>query len=263
MNDPDGVHGGQTLARSLLLLKAIARSDGKETFRSLISDLGFPESTARRIVLTLERQGLVTRSARGVYAAGAALVDLAANVDLQAILRRNGRPVLRSLAAEFLGTAHLAVLEADMATYLVREGPGLGLFTREGSQLEAYCSGVGKVLISSLPAAARETYLSNGDFVALTPHTITDPDKLRVELAKVRAEEFAIDDEEVAEGLYCIAVPVRGPAETTYAAISLSGPKDQFGAKSFGSVIAALQKAASAIERASGLTRDAHAVPPR
>ncbi|MDP9056119.1 MAG: IclR family transcriptional regulator [Pseudomonadota bacterium] len=244
----------------MLLLEAIVRGEGKETFRSLVRDLGFSESTARRIVLTLERQGLVTRSARGVYAAGAALVDLAAKVDLQAILRRSGRPVLRSLAAEFLATAHLAVLEADMATYLVREGSGLGLFTREGSQLEAYCSGVGKVLISSLPAQARETYLSNGVFVALTPHTITDPDKLRATLAKVGEQGFAIDDEEVAEGLYCIAVPVRGRADTTYAAISLSGPKDQLGAQPFGPVIAALQKAASAIERASGLTRAATAV---
>jgi IclR family acetate operon transcriptional repressor len=243
-----------------MLLEGIVRGDGKKTFRSLVGELGFPESTARRIVLTLERRGLVTRSARGVYAAGAALVDLAVNVDLQAILRRSGRPVLRSLAAEFLATAHLAVLEADMATYLVREGSGLGLFTREGSQLEAYCSGVGKVLISSLPAQKRETYLSNGVFVALTPHTVTDPDELRARLKNVAEHGFAIDDEEVAEGLYCIAVPIRGRAQTAYAAISLSGPKDQLGGRPFGPVIAALQKAASEIERASGLTGNVTAV---
>ena len=70
--------------------------------------------------------------------------------------------------------------------------------------------------------AERETYLASGPFVALTERTIVDPARLREELDAVRLQGFAIDDEEVAPGLRCMAVPLRRSDGRVLAAISVS-----------------------------------------
>jgi DNA-binding IclR family transcriptional regulator len=110
-----------------------------------------------------------------------------------------------------------------MVTYRLKTGRGAkNLFTRTGLQLEAYCSGIGKVLLAHLPAAERRAYLAAGPFVALTPNTITDPAVLASTLDEVRAQGFASDDGEIVEDLVCLAVPIRAPDGRVPAAISVS-----------------------------------------
>jgi IclR family acetate operon transcriptional repressor len=112
-----------------------------------------------------------------------------------------------------------------MVTYLIKEAPARAqMFTREAMQLEAYCSAIGKVLLARLPEADREAYLRQDGFVALTSCTIVAPDALRLHLAEVAAQGFALDAEEIATGLYCIAVPVAGLDGLPAMAISVAGP---------------------------------------
>ena len=133
------------------------------------------------------------------------------------------RPVIRRLAMESQAAAHLGVLDGDMVTYLIKEiPPGRDLFTREGMQLEAYCSAVGKMLLAHLPDSALDSYFSGGPLVPLTPRTMTDEARLREHLASVRGNGHAIDDQEIAEDLVCVAVPVRSAGGAVIAAISCS-----------------------------------------
>ena len=67
-------------------------------------------------------------------------------------------------------TVHLGVFEGDMVTYLVKAAGVTDVLTQEGMQLEAYCSGIGKVLLAFLPLDEREQYLAGGPFVRLTAH---------------------------------------------------------------------------------------------
>ena len=113
-----------------------------------------------------------------------------------------------------------------MVTYLVKVDAGLSQaaasFTRENAQLEAYCSGIGKVLLAWLPLAERMRYLSGGPFVAMTSRTITDPAALQNCLKTVRTKKFARDDGEIADDLYCLAVPLWTENQPMTAAISIS-----------------------------------------
>lgn len=89
-------------------------------------------------------------------------------------------------------------------------------------QLEAYCSGNGKILLANLPERDREAYLASGPFPALTKSTITDPALLRRELKTIASQGYALDAEEIVEGLACVAVPIRKSDGSTPAAISIS-----------------------------------------
>lgn len=213
----------RSIEKSLFLLSEIVASDGKRSALTLADQEGLPRATAHRILAALTRRGFLTRVGHGRYLAGPTLVRLARHADFSRTLELAGRPILTTLARETGLTAHLGIFEGDMVTYLAKaRGRRSELFTKEGMQLEAYCSGIGKMLLAWLPKSAREDYLANGPFVPLTPHTIIDPDALRRELAKTRRRRFAFDDREIDADLRCLAVPVFDDDGAAIAALSIS-----------------------------------------
>jgi DNA-binding IclR family transcriptional regulator len=226
---PGSLHPDQSVAsleKALALFSRIARDRGATPLKELAAELELPRSTLYRLVATLQDFGFITRLSRGVYDIGLPLVETLNAVAPGQHLARLSRPVLQGLADLCGATAHLGVLENDMVTYLVKvTGKGVaadGVFTRENAQLEAYCSGIGKVLLAALPETACAQYLAAGPFVALTDQTITDREALRHCVAQVRQQDFAQDDGEVADDLFCLAVPVRRRDGSVHAAISIS-----------------------------------------
>jgi IclR family transcriptional regulator, acetate operon repressor len=234
--------------RTLDFLEVILADGGARNTRALAEAAGLPYATAHRQVHTLVTRGYLTPIAKGRHVAGARLIKLGAAIDPLATLVRAARPMLLQLARTLKGTAHLGVLENDMVTYLVKAGPsGNQLFTQEGKQLEAYCSGIGKVLLSYLSEAERERYLADSPFTALTNRTITDPALLRIELAMTRARGFAIDDEEIAPAMQCVAVPLLPANGAALAAISLTKVGRPASAEELGRLAVILRASANAL----------------
>jgi IclR family acetate operon transcriptional repressor len=185
---------------------------------------------------------------RGRHLPGAALVQLSGLLSLRPALAALGRPVIKELARASGCTAHLGILEHDMVTYLVKAGrASADVFTEEGKQLEAYCSGIGKVLLACLPESLLADYLAGGPFIALTDKTITDPGALAREIAEVRMKRFARDNEEIAPGLHCLAVGVFDRQGHAIAALSISRPMPH---PDEARALDALGSAARALERA-------------
>jgi IclR family acetate operon transcriptional repressor len=221
--------GTGALDKGLELLTAVIRDGGRTPAAALAADLGLAGSTARRLLAAIERHGLVARVEKGRYAAGGKLLDLARPIDFMSILVRIARPRLRQLAAANRATAHLGIFDEGMVTYLVKESPRADrLFTRELGQLEAYCTGVGKMLLAHLDAAQLADFLA-GSFVRLTPRTITDPDALRAEIETIRARGHAVDDREMADDIFCVAVPILDRNGRAVAALSLSSTPERIG----------------------------------
>lgn len=217
--------GSQSAARALALMEAITLDAGRTSAAELVASIGLAPATGRRLLALLVERGMVTRISRGRYAGGERLRQLAARVSPHARLIEAARPVLRRLAQADRATAYLGVFEGEMVTYLVKEGAQTG-FTREQNQLEAYCTGIGKILLSHLTEARLDAYLA-APLVSLTERTITDPGMLRIELALTLERGYAIDDREMADDLGCVAVPLTQARGSDYA-ISLSGSPSRF-----------------------------------
>lgn len=211
----------RSLDKALTLLSALG--GGARSLPELARVTGYPLATVHRLVATLEQTGFVVRAGRGVLLAGPALLGLARRFDGHAHVASLARPVVAALARRAGALAQLGVLEGDMVTYLVKEGRARdALFSREGMQLEAYCSALGKVLLAAQPQAERARYLAGGPFVALTDRTIVDPALLAAEFERAAARGFATDEGEIDSSLACLAVPVRGAGGRVVAALSLS-----------------------------------------
>ncbi|MGE4409008.1 MAG: IclR family transcriptional regulator [Sphingobium sp.] len=241
MGDKDS--GTGTLGKALTLLAAIVRDSGKRPLTAIAEEIGLPRATAHRTAQALQHMGYLIRSRRGYYHAGPALAALTPGVGPAAVATGIARPVLAQLAAQEDCLAHLGIFEQDMVTYLLKEGVGKeALFTRQNMQMEAYCSGLGKVLLAGLDEEALETYLANGPFIALTPNTLVEPAALREEIARVRRQGFAIDNCEVDENLFCIAAPLFDPSGRVFAAVSLSFPRSAIDRDGWRKHLSALQE---------------------
>lgn len=211
------------LGRSLAVLEAVLRSKGAQSIRAIAADLGLPRATAHRQVVSLVGERYLTRLSGGWYGAGPRLLALAQLIDANEPLVAAAKPILHRLSGKLKCVVQLGTLDNEMVTYRYKTGPGAdAFFTRVGLQLEAYCTGIGKVLLAHLPDAERSAYLATGPFPALTHKTITDQEHLRSQLGQVRERGWAHDDEEIAEGLVCFAVPVRTRGGSIPGAISAS-----------------------------------------
>ncbi len=248
MRDNDYLDGSTSTGRALALLSAIVADGGQSALSEIAARTGIPRASAHRAVQAMERAGYLIRSRRGYYHAGPELAALGPMLDPARIAAGVARPVLAQLAHRYGCLAHCGIFEQDMVTYLLKEGARKdALFTREAMQLEAYCSGLGKVLLAALDDEALESYLANGPFVSLTERTIVEPDALRREIAGVRERGHAIDNCEASDELYCLAVPLLDAEGRTLAAISLSFREREMNPRRRASCLAAIKKAASTI----------------
>ena len=90
--------------------------------------------------------------------------------------------------------------------------------------MPANCSALGKVILALGPQQNIDEILRKVGRKARTQHTITRRTHLLAELARIRTRGYAIDDEELEEGLKCIAAPVQDYSGKVVAAISIAGP---------------------------------------
>ena len=200
----------RSLEKALDLLGRIVESGEIHSIADFAKQIKMPHSTAYRIAATLERSGLVTRLRRGYYLPGPSLIRLARHDSIPRVLKAIGRPIVKKLATATGCIAHVGIFENGMVTYLLKAGRAAQtVFTREGTQLEAYCTGIGKVLLAALPVSVREDYLKSGPFIQLTANTLTDPRELRDALIVVGDRGYAEDNAEMDSDLRCLAVPVR------------------------------------------------------
>lgn len=212
-----------SLQRTLAMLEAVIADSGSRSVSAIARDIGIPIATAHRQVATLVAEGYLARSGGGRHIAGAKLLGLLHRLDEKQVVTNAAAPPLHELAGRVRAVVQLGTFENEMVTYRIKTGQGAAsLFTKVDQQLEAYCSGIGKVLLAHLPEDQLRAYLATGPFVPLTRRTITNPEALARELEKVRTEGIAVDDGEITEGMYCIAAPIRMDDGRVIAAISIT-----------------------------------------
>ena len=240
----------QSVLKAFRRLKGFHGPDEWLTSCELSRRANLPEASGYRLIQTLEQIGAVVRGPRGRYRPGMLLVSLSHNVAIGDLLREASHKIITELAHRLDLTIHIGLLEGGMVTYIAKvcTPTSLSPHTRLGSQLEAYCSGLGKVLLAALPQDQLDGFIMDGDLVALTAHTITDRTVLRAELQKVRARGYAVDDREIRADMRCLAVPIHDADGRVVAAMSATEHAERMDEARQAEVRVALQDAAHALE---------------
>jgi DNA-binding IclR family transcriptional regulator len=238
----------QSVIKAFAMLKSFNHAEEWVTSSELSRRARLPEASGYRLVQTLEDLGAITRGARGRYRPGMLLASLGQKVIIGDLLREASHEIIDALSRRLDLTLHVGLFESGMVTYVAKASTptSFALHTRPGAQLEAYCSGLGKVLLAALPVDRLEDYLMEGELVALTPHTVTDARRLRVQLDDVRNRGYAIDDREISPEMRCIAVPIIN-GTGCIAALSASSSIERMDTDALGMLREALASAAAAI----------------
>jgi len=216
----------QSVRRAAALLKVFDNGPTELGVGELSRKTRLHKSTASRLLATLEREGLLERvPGTEKYRLGFMLVRLAGQVTHFGDVRAAARPTLVDLAEHSRETVILAVLDGDEVINVEQiSGPH---FMRDsnwvGRRTPLHCVANGKALLAFQPPELIERILAR-PLVRLTDRTIVDSQRLRAELADVRARGYAQAIGEVEEGLHGVAAPVRDASGVAVAAVSISGP---------------------------------------
>ena len=215
-------NGTQAVDRAARLLAEVVHSADPMTFTELSATTGLAKSTTSRLLLALERNGLVRRDDHGRFLPGEMFVSFAWRGGAQAGLVAVAQPFLERLGKATGETINLGVSSNGMVEQIAQVDSTymIGGTNWVGMSVPLHCSALGKVLLAYGTAQLDKL----DKLERRTAKTIVTEAALRAELAGVRARGYAITDEELEPGLIALAAPVYGFDGAVVAALSVSAP---------------------------------------
>jgi IclR family pca regulon transcriptional regulator len=214
----------QSFGRGLAVIRAFSSGGTEMTLSEVAGISGVTRAAARRFLLTLTELGYVHTDGKhfslrptileigNAYLSGMGLGDVA-------------RPHLQKLVELVEDSSALCVLSGDDIAYVALSrvhARRMALNVSIGTQVPAYPTSMGRILLAAQPEQWRTDYLARCDLRQLTPYTVSDPAKLGAILDRVPRDGFAIVDQELDVGLRSIAVPVHKPDGSVHGALNIS-----------------------------------------
>jgi IclR family transcriptional regulator, pca regulon regulatory protein len=190
-------HFVQSLARGLSVIRAFDEHNVELTLSDVARATGLTRAAARRFLLTLADLGYVRTDGRW-FSLSARVLELGYAYLSSLSLPEVAEPHLERLVAEVHESSSVSVLDGEDIVYVAR------------------------VPTARIMTVSIDAYLDRVDLLPLSPRTVTSPDILRSELAKVRRQGWALVDQELEEGLRSVAAPIRDRSGKTVAAMNLS-----------------------------------------
>ncbi len=215
----------ESLRRSLRVLSVFDRENASLSLTELVELTGLNKTTTFRIVTTLEEEGYLERDpGTKQYRPGLKVLQLGFTAISSLEFRQTARPYLRQLSQDVGETVSLSVLDNQDVIYVdrVRSSQIVGVVMGIGSRVPARCASMGKVMLAYLPGDELARRLDQPS-EPCTANSITDRSAFELELARVREQGYALNDEELEVGLRAVAAPLWDSQAEVVAAINISG----------------------------------------
>jgi DNA-binding IclR family transcriptional regulator len=237
-----------TVVTAAAILETIGSRD-RVLAQELAKELDLNRSTVHRMLHTLQILGYVAKHPDGYYRLTFHVFELGNSVLHGYNLIDPARRSLLQLSHDTGFTVNHAVIFADETLYIDKATPPshLQLDRSIGETEPLHCTSLGKTLLAFQPAAERERILATMTLEAFTPYTITDRADLTRELETVRERGYAVDNQELALELRCVAAPVLASDGSLISAVSISGPADRLRPETIPSLLPGLNAAVATI----------------
>ena len=244
-----------SILRASNILKYFTKGKGQFKISELACELHLDRSTIYRILLSLEKCGLVEKDKEtGGYSLGLFTFEIG-NAYLNRIdLPKVSKPIMTDLALKVQETVHLAVLSGTEIVYVdkVDSPRPLGIMSKIGQRAPLHCTALGKVLLAFQPEDELKRILRQLKLIALTSNTIISRQRLMEELRAIRRQGYALDHREIEEDVECIGAPIRNHLGDVIAALSISGPQSKIHTPQEKEFVSSVVKAAGLISSKLG-----------
>jgi IclR family transcriptional regulator, acetate operon repressor len=214
--------GTQAVDRAAQLLVEVTRHRGPVSFSELAATSGLAKSTTSRLLMALERNGLVRRDVTGRFSPGEVFLSYVWRGGAEADLVSVAQPVLAQLGEETGETVNLGVPRDGGLVEQIAQVDSrylIGGTNWVGLAVPLHCAALGKVLLAFGAAE-----VPKGRLEQRTERTITSRPALAAEIAAVRERGYAVTIEELEPGLVAVAAPVFSGGGAAVGALSVSGP---------------------------------------
>ncbi|MDE0255323.1 MAG: helix-turn-helix domain-containing protein, partial [Rhodospirillaceae bacterium] len=214
----------RSLARGLAVIQAFGPERPSMTLTEVSAATGMTRAAARRFLLTLEDLGFVASDGKH-FSLTPQILRLGYAYLSSMSWWHIAQPFMEQVAHTVQESCSAAVLDGDEIVYVARV-PATRIMAVNlsiGTRLPAYCTSLGRVLLAHRPPDWLDGYLARTTLEKRAPRTITDPDRLRAEVDKVRAQGFSMVDEELEPGVRSIAVPLFDRTGACIAALNIGG----------------------------------------
>ena len=194
------------------------------TLAEVARDTGMTRAAARRFLLTLSDLGYV-RCADRRFSLTPRVLELGYSFLSGLTLPEIAQPHLRELVEQVHESSSVCVLDRTEIVFVAREPTRWRIMTVSiavGMRFPAYATSMGRVLLAGLDDPRLDQFFETAELTTLTLGTVTDPDLLRAEIARVRKQGWALVDQELELGLRSLASPIRDPRGEVVAAVNVS-----------------------------------------
>ena len=252
MKDPTD-YNVRAVERALQILSSFDDQHTERGLSEIAQGVDLHKATTHRLVTTLVNYGYLERTDGQKYRLGLRLTDLGYKAIRRMDLRREALPYMTQLSQQLEEACDLSIFDRGEVFYIEYvPGPhALTVAAAVGQHLPAYCTASGKLLLANLPPDKLNAYLEH-PLVAYTDKTITSPEKLRQQLDEVRERGYAVDDEELEEGIRAVSAPICNRRGEISASISVPGPTSRMTKDRIPQIAQALRETARTISRRMG-----------
>lgn len=242
-----------SLAKGLRVLELLA-DKGETSVSGMAALLDTSRAASHRFLTTLRDLGYVEKTVEGRFRLTFKILELGMQKLDGFEIRHTVHPYLQEMALAFGETVNLGHWDGNAIVHLnkINSTEILRLDVGLGALAPAYCTGLGKAVLAFLPDSELDDYLASVEWVAMSPKTITTPERLKVEIKQVRQRGYAIDDEELSIGLRCVAAPVFDYQNRPTYALSVSGPTQRMPKEKINAIQAKLVPLCQQISRQIG-----------
>ena len=222
----------QSFARGLEVIRSFSAQSPRQTLSEVAARTGLTRAGARRILLTLQTLGYVESDGK-LFRLTARILDLGFAYLSSLPIWNLAEPLMETLAGQVKESCSAAVLDGTDIVYVMRVSTHkiMSISLGVGSRLPAYCTSMGRMLLSALPPDQMMAVLQASERSARTRYTLTDPDELATKIAQVRKQGWSMVNQELEEGLVSMAAAITDRTGQTVAALNISGQANRTSAK--------------------------------
>jgi IclR family transcriptional regulator, KDG regulon repressor len=238
-----------SIERAMAILELLSASANGKTLSQISDRLNIPRSTAHVLIVTLKRLGYVRQASTGhLFSLGAKAQMLAGGPIACMELASRARPHLVPLSEALGLTSYIAVLDGDQAMYIeCCKGPGIQIDVFPGKRANLHCTAAGNILLAGQRKEVIEGFLNDHALMRHTSKTIRNAEELRARLEQVRKQSYALEDEEQALGVRCLAVPLCDALRKVTGALGISGPLHEIHQENLAFLLACLKRTSAEI----------------
>ncbi|MFC5327129.1 IclR family transcriptional regulator domain-containing protein [Bradyrhizobium oligotrophicum] len=226
----DGPEFVEALDRGLRVIQAFSREGRPMTLSKAAELTGLARATVRRILLTLKASGLVHGDDR-LFSLTPRVLLLASSYLASNQINSVMQPLMDATATEAREVCSLAVLDGDEVVFIARATPTRMFSTglEIGYRLPAFCTSVGRALLSRMPDDQLGEAIARMSVTAMTSTTVTDKQALLETIIAARSDGYSLVDGEAEHGFRSISVPIRRYDGGIVAAANIGGHVDRIG----------------------------------